>query len=189
MVNGARCDPLNEARQTGGGYDRQAIRLRRQSCSVSVRLLGSCGGASESGVSGYVADHWPHWAGGMPADVPPRPGAPGYNEFIAHGQPARIGSESLAGTTIRPPACRRNASSDRHRRQRKPRPARSRCTAARRPAPSRTAAPEPSAILLPKIRASSKAGFISRITPRRRAADRGNARCRPAGPIPRRSAP
>jgi hypothetical protein len=43
-------------------------------------LLGSC-----SGFSGYVADNWPHWAGGMPADVPPRPGAPGYNEFIAHG--------------------------------------------------------------------------------------------------------
>jgi len=49
-------------------------------------LLGSCGGASENGFSAYVADHWPHWAGGMPADVPPRPGAPGYNEFIAHGQ-------------------------------------------------------------------------------------------------------
>jgi hypothetical protein len=49
-------------------------------------LIGSCGGGSESGFSGYVADHWPHWAGGMPEDVPPRPGAPGYNEFIAHGQ-------------------------------------------------------------------------------------------------------
>jgi hypothetical protein len=49
-------------------------------------LLGSCGGPSESGFSGYVADHWPHWAGGMPEDVPPRPGAPGYDEFIAHGQ-------------------------------------------------------------------------------------------------------
>jgi hypothetical protein len=50
-------------------------------------MLGSCaGGASEDGVSAYVADHWPHWAGGMPSDVPPRPGAPGYNEFIAHGQ-------------------------------------------------------------------------------------------------------
>ena len=49
-------------------------------------LIGSCGGASESGVSGFVADHWPHWAGGMPEDVPPRPGAPGYDEFIAHGQ-------------------------------------------------------------------------------------------------------
>lgn len=40
--------------------------------------LASCGG--------FVADHWPHWAGGMPADAPPRPGAPGYAEFIAHGQ-------------------------------------------------------------------------------------------------------
>jgi hypothetical protein len=40
--------------------------------------LASCGG--------FVADYWPHWAGGMPADVPPRPGAPGYADFIAHGQ-------------------------------------------------------------------------------------------------------
>lgn len=42
-------------------------------------LLGSC-----SSISGFVADHWPHWAGGMPSDVPPRPGTPGYDEFIAH---------------------------------------------------------------------------------------------------------
>jgi hypothetical protein len=40
--------------------------------------LASCGG--------FVADHWPHWAGGLPADVPPRPGTPGYAEFVAHGQ-------------------------------------------------------------------------------------------------------
>jgi len=44
-------------------------------------LVGSC-----SSFSGYVADHWPHWAGGEPEDVPPRPGSPGYDEFIAHGQ-------------------------------------------------------------------------------------------------------
>ncbi len=50
-------------------------------------MLGSCAGAaSEDGFSAYVADHWPHWAGGMPSDVPPRPGSPGYNQFIAHGQ-------------------------------------------------------------------------------------------------------
>ncbi len=49
-------------------------------------MLGSCGGASENGFSSFVADHWPHWAGGMPDDVPPRPGDPGYAEFIAHGQ-------------------------------------------------------------------------------------------------------
>jgi hypothetical protein len=40
--------------------------------------LASCGG--------FVADHWPHWAGGMPADVPPRPGTASYEEFIGHGQ-------------------------------------------------------------------------------------------------------
>jgi hypothetical protein len=43
--------------------------------------VGSC-----SAFSGVVADHWPHWAGGMPNDVPPRPGQPGYDEFVAHKQ-------------------------------------------------------------------------------------------------------
>jgi hypothetical protein len=44
-------------------------------------VLGSC-----SSMSSAVADHWPHWAGGMPEDVPPRPGTPGYDAFIAHKQ-------------------------------------------------------------------------------------------------------
>jgi hypothetical protein len=44
--------------------------------------LGAC-----SPFAGYVADHVPHWAGGLPPDAPPRPGAPGYDDFIAHGQP------------------------------------------------------------------------------------------------------
>ena len=55
---------------------------------VGVTLGLAAGLASCSSFSGYVADHWPHWAGGMPADVPPRPGAPGYADFIAHGQAA-----------------------------------------------------------------------------------------------------
>jgi hypothetical protein len=59
--------------------------------------LSSCGGASESGFSGYVADHWPHWAGGMPDDVPPRPGAPGYDAFIAHGQASQDAIKPAAG--------------------------------------------------------------------------------------------
>jgi hypothetical protein len=46
--------------------------------------LGSC-----TSFAGIVSDHWPHWAGGMPDDVPPRPGAPGYEEFIAHAQPSK----------------------------------------------------------------------------------------------------
>jgi hypothetical protein len=61
--------------------------------------LVSCGGGvgNESQFSGYVADHWPRWAGGMPADVPPRPGAPGYDEFIAHG-----GANSDAAKSVTP---------------------------------------------------------------------------------------
>jgi hypothetical protein len=54
-------------------------------------MLGSC-----SGFAGTVADNWPRWAGGMPADVPPRPGAPGYNEFIAHGQGGADPTNSIA---------------------------------------------------------------------------------------------
>jgi hypothetical protein len=53
--------------------------------------LGAC-----SSFSGFVADSWPTWAGGMPKDVPPRPGAPGYEEFIAHQQ-AKDAAAATAG--------------------------------------------------------------------------------------------
>jgi hypothetical protein len=52
-------------------------------CMVGL-ALGSC-----TPFSGYVADHWPHFAGGEPDGLPPRPGDPGYNRFILHGQPAQ----------------------------------------------------------------------------------------------------
>ena len=56
-------------------------RLLAASAVLSLAMmLSACGG--------YVADRWPHWAGGLPPDVPPRPGAPGYDDFIAHGEPA-----------------------------------------------------------------------------------------------------
>jgi len=66
--------------------------------------LGACGGGvSESGFSAYVADHWPHWAGGMPADVPPRPGQPGYAEFIAHGQADQAATKTVAPKPVAAP--------------------------------------------------------------------------------------
>jgi hypothetical protein len=43
--------------------------------------LGSC-----APVAGFTADHWPHWAGGLPAGTPPRPGTPGYADYVAHRQ-------------------------------------------------------------------------------------------------------
>jgi len=43
--------------------------------------LGSCGP-----VAGFTADHWPHWAGGLPEGTPPRPGTPAYDDYVAHRQ-------------------------------------------------------------------------------------------------------
>lgn len=53
--------------------------------TVAALWLGLCLGACTQ-FSGNVADHWPHWAGGEPAGVPPRPGSPGYPDYIAHRQ-------------------------------------------------------------------------------------------------------
>jgi len=57
-------------------------------------ILGSC-----SQFSGTVADHWPHWAGGEPTGTPPRPGAPGYQEFIAHRQAGADAAQPAAANT------------------------------------------------------------------------------------------
>lgn len=65
-------------------------------CALALMLTG-CGS------SNFVADNWPHFAGGEPNDVPPRPGSPGYAAFIAHGQPAD-GSTAQAAAPQPPPA-------------------------------------------------------------------------------------
>lgn len=57
------------------------IRFFVAPASALCAYLALCGCSS---FSSYVSDRWPTWAGGMPADVPPRPGAPGYEEFISH---------------------------------------------------------------------------------------------------------
>lgn len=62
-------------------------------------MLGSC-----TPFSGFVADHWPHFAGGEPDGLPPRPGAPGYNKFIAHGQPAQTTQSPAAAQPTAPGA-------------------------------------------------------------------------------------
>lgn len=71
----------------GGSYSPAAAMIVRPLGATGALfclavMLGGC-----SPFAGFMADHWPHWAGGLPPDVPPRPGAPGYDEFIAHGEP------------------------------------------------------------------------------------------------------
>jgi hypothetical protein len=49
---------------------------------ASLLAFALCGCAStRSLVSGTIADTIPEWAGGLPADAPPRPGTPGYEKF------------------------------------------------------------------------------------------------------------
>ena len=59
--------------------------LRRVSTSVAITLmagsLGGCGSIS-SFVAGSMGDYIPAWAGGLPADAPPRPGTPQYEEWL-----------------------------------------------------------------------------------------------------------
>ena len=61
--------------------------------------LGSC-----TQISGSVSDHWPHWAGGEPADAPPRPGSPGYQDFIAHRQASTDAAKTAAAPAPPSPA-------------------------------------------------------------------------------------
>lgn len=49
--------------------------------------LGGCGSVS-SFIAGSMGDYIPVWAGGLPANAPPRPGTAKYDEWIKqHEQP------------------------------------------------------------------------------------------------------
>jgi hypothetical protein len=76
--------------------------IRRLLAPAIVLLLCLGLGACAS-FSGFVSDNWPTWAGGMPKDVPPRPGAPGYEEFIAHQQQSQVGGPPPPAAAPPPP--------------------------------------------------------------------------------------
>jgi hypothetical protein len=61
--------------------------------------LGSC-----APVAGFTADHWPHWAGGLPAGTPPRPGTPGYADYVAHRQAETEPPKPAANAVANAPA-------------------------------------------------------------------------------------
>jgi len=61
--------------------------LKRHALALLALSFGLFVGACAQ-VSGTISDAWPHWAGGEPANTPPRPGTPGYQDFIAHRQAA-----------------------------------------------------------------------------------------------------
>src|SRR4029077_7467601 len=85
------------SRQTSGSL------MASRRLITAATLLGF--GLNLASCGGFVADHWPHWAGGLPADVPPRPGTPGYADFVAHGQskPDQAKQEVVNTASSKPP--------------------------------------------------------------------------------------
>jgi hypothetical protein len=79
--------------------------------AVLIALCLGCTVGACSPMSSFASDHWPHWAGGLPQGAPPRPGAPGYDEYIAHQQastapakPATAASPPVAQAASAAPA-------------------------------------------------------------------------------------
>ena len=52
-------------------------------------VLGGCGFINEKLAAG-MSDVIPQWAGGLPADAPPRPGTAKYDEFMQERERKRL---------------------------------------------------------------------------------------------------
>ena len=57
--------------------------------SLAGFALSGCGTINEKLAAG-VSDAIPAWAGGMPADAPPRPGSAKYDEFMKERERKRL---------------------------------------------------------------------------------------------------
>jgi len=61
------------------------IRARHIATIIALSLAGGglsgCGTINEK-LAGGLSDAIPHWAGGLPADAPPRPGSARYDGFM-----------------------------------------------------------------------------------------------------------
>jgi len=57
--------------------------------AVAVCSLSGCGTINEK-LAGGVSDAIPAWAGGLPADAPPRPGTVKYDEYMKERERKRL---------------------------------------------------------------------------------------------------
>ena len=69
------------------------ISTRHLSTLLAVAFLdcgvSACGTINEKLAAGLI-DVIPHWAGGLPADAPPRPGTAKYDEFMKEREQKRL---------------------------------------------------------------------------------------------------
>jgi hypothetical protein len=58
-------------------------------CALLACALSGCGTINEK-LSAGMGDYVPQWAGGLPADAPPRPGTAKYDEFMKERERQRL---------------------------------------------------------------------------------------------------
>jgi hypothetical protein len=72
---------------------RSSISTRQLAIALAI-TLGSCGlcgcGSINEKLSAGMGDAIPQWAGGLPADAPPRPGSAKYDEFMLERERKRL---------------------------------------------------------------------------------------------------
>jgi hypothetical protein len=56
---------------------------------VAAAAVSLSGCASTPSTGRNLGDYIPHWAGGLPADAPPRPGTPEYDAFMREREQRR----------------------------------------------------------------------------------------------------
>ena len=76
-----------------GNFPSMPIRTRHivaiAALSLASPALTGCGTVNER-LSGGVSDAIPAWAGGLPADAPPRPGTAKYDDFMRERERRRM---------------------------------------------------------------------------------------------------
>ena len=92
-----------------GNFLLMPIRARHIATIIALSLAGGalsgCGTINEK-LAGGVSDAIPAWAGGLPADAPPRPGTAKYEEFMKERERKRLlpASERGEETKSTPPS-------------------------------------------------------------------------------------
>ena len=70
--------------------------------------LSGCGTINEK-ISAGVSDAIPAWAGGVPADAPPRPGTAKYDEFMRERERKRLLPAAERGEEAKPASSSQSA--------------------------------------------------------------------------------
>lgn len=85
--------PLSDTATKGCEVKQMLPRVRQISLLIGIALqawgLAGCGTINER-VAGGVSDMIPAWAGGLPADAPPRPGTAKYDEYMRERERKRL---------------------------------------------------------------------------------------------------